>query len=340
MNNDAPSPEPVRPTAAPATDGLGGAPGAASGLARHPLLTFTVLTFVLSWLPVIPYALGVFPAPLLASGPFLAAIVTVAVVGGRKGLRAYFRRLIRWRVGVGWYVVAFLAPVAGWGLVAYVNVLLGAPAPTPAQLAGWSLIVTATLGFLINPFGGAWEEPGWRGYALPLLLRRHSALVGSAVLGVMWAFWHVPLFLTGIIPWPDAALVFALSFVFTAIYLRTAGSVLIAFLLHASINGAGEFFMGLFAAGDRVRMYWIMAALCAVVAIAAIVVSRDRWRRVPAVRDNDDAAIGPPLVVEATGIESDRTSAALVVRQHRSLRSLSLRSRSGGRRHSSREVAI
>ena len=340
MNNDAPSPEPVRPTAAPATDGLGGAPGAASGLARHPLLTFTVLTFVLSWLPVIPYALGVFPAPLLASGPFLAAIVTVAVVGGRKGLRAYFRRLIRWRVGVGWYVVAFLAPVAGWGLVAYVNVLLGAPAPTPAQLAGWSLIVTATLGFLINPFGGAWEEPGWRGYALPLLLRRHSALVGSAVLGVMWAFWHVPLFLTGIIPWPDAALVFALSFVFTAIYLRTAGSVLIAFLLHASINGAGEFFMGLFAAGDRVRMYWIMAALCAVVAIAAIVVSRDRWRRVPAVRDNDDAAIGPPLVVEATGIESDRTSAALVVRQHRSLRSLSLRSRSGGRRHSSRQVAI
>ena len=207
---------------------------------------------------------------------------------------------------MGWYIVAFLAPVAGWAIAAYVNVLLGAAAPTPAQLAGWSLIVTATLGFLINPFGGAWEEPGWRGYALPLLLRRHSALVASAVLGVMWALWHVPLFLTGLIPWPDAALVFALSFVFTAIYLRTAGSVLIAFLLHASINGAGEFFVGLFAAGDRVRMYWIMAALCAVVVIAAIVVSRDRWRRVPAVRDNDDAAIGPPLVAEATGIESDR----------------------------------
>lgn len=301
MNNDVPSPEHVRPTAAPATHGRGGAPGAASGLARHPLLTFTVLTLILSWLPVIPYALGLFPAPLLASGPFLAAIVTVAVVGGRKGLGAYFRRLIRWRVGVGWYVVAFLAPVAGWAIVAYVNVLLGAAAPTPAQLAGWSLIVTSTLGFLINPLGGAWEEPGWRGYALPLLLRRHSALVASAVLGVMWAIWHVPLFLTGLIPWPDAALVFALSFVFTAIYLRTVGSVLIAFLLHASINGAGEFFVGLFPAGDRVRMYWIMTALCALVVIAAIVVSRGRWRRVPAVRDNDDAAIGPPLVAEATG---------------------------------------
>jgi uncharacterized protein len=290
MNNDVPASEQVRPAATPATDDLGGAPGA-SGLAGHPLLTFTVLTLVLSWLPVIPYALGLFPGPLLACGPFLAAIITAAVVGGRKGLRAYFRRLIRWRVGVGWYVVAFLAPVAGWAIVAYVNVLLGAAPPTPAQLAGWSLIITATLGLLINPLGGAWEEPGWRGYALPLLLRRHSALLGSAVLGVIWALWHLPLFLTGLVPWPDAALVFTLSFVFTAVYLRTAGSVLIAFLLHASINGAGAFFLGLFAAEDRVRMYWISAALCAVIAIIAIAVNRTRWRRLPAVPDNHDAAI-------------------------------------------------
>ena len=235
-----------------------------------------------------------FPGPLLACGPFLAAIITAAVVGGRKGLRAYFRRLIRWRVGVGWYVVAFLAPVAGWAIAAYANVLLGAAPPTPDQLAGWPLIITSTLIFLINPFTGAFEEPGWRGYALPLLLRRHSALVASAVLGVIWALWHVPMFLTGLIAWPDAVLVFVLSFVFTAIYLRTAGSVLIAFLLHASLNGAGEFFVGLFAGDDRVRMYWILAALCAVVVAIAIMVSRDRWRRTPAVRNNDDAAIGAP----------------------------------------------
>ena len=112
------------------------------------------------------------------------------------------------------------------------------------------------------------------------------------MLGLIWTLWHVPMFLTGLIPWPDAAAVFALSFVFTAIYLRTAGSVLIAFLLHASLNGAGEFFVGLFTGDDRVRMYWILVALCAVVVVVAIIVSRDRWRRVPAVRDHDDAAIG------------------------------------------------
>ena len=66
MYNDVTQPGHLRPTAATAADDLGGGPGVASGLASHPLLCFTVLTLVLSWLPVIPYALGVFPAPVLA----------------------------------------------------------------------------------------------------------------------------------------------------------------------------------------------------------------------------------------------------------------------------------
>jgi uncharacterized protein len=270
-----------RPTPTPAAHDLGDPPGSASGLARHPLLTFTVLALALSWLPIIPYALGLFPGTLLACGPFLAAIITAALVGGKQGLRDYFRRLIRWRVSVGWYVVALLAPVAVWAIAAYVNVLLGAVPPSPDQLAGWSVIVTSTLIFLVNPLGGAWEEPGWRGYALPLLLRRHSALVATAVLGLIWTLWHVPMFVTGLIPWPDAVLVFALSFVFTAIYLRTAGSVLIAFLLHASLNGAGDFFIVLFSGADQVRMYWILVALYTVIAVIAIALNRDQWLRRP-----------------------------------------------------------
>ena len=289
-------PQPKQPrTTAAAVEG-----GGRSRLARHPLLTFIVLTFVISWLPVIPYSLGIFPAPVLASGPFLAAIAAAAIVGGGQGLRTFFRRLIRWRIGVVWYLVAVLTPVIGLALAAYLNVLLGAPQPSNDQLAGWSLIGSATLAFLVNPFGGAWEEPGWRGYALPLLLRRHSALVASTVLGVVWTLWHTPLFVTGMIPWPDAALVFALTFVFTAIYLRT-GSVLVAFLFHATINGASEFFIGLFAGDDRARMYWILAAICALTALVVITVNTTLWRRIPAVRDNEDAA-----PVAATGGAMDR----------------------------------
>jgi uncharacterized protein len=266
----------------------------AAGIARHPLLCFSILTLVLSWLTVIPYALGVLAVPLLPCGPFLAAIITAAVVGGRKGMRSYFRRLIHWRTGVGWYALVLLAPVAGWALVAYVNVLLGAAPPASAQLAGWSSIITTTLIFLINPLTGAWEEPGWRGYALPLLLRRHSALVGSTILGVMWALWHLPMFVAGLIPWWDAAFVFALTFVFTSVYLRTAGSVPVAFLLHAAVNGVGGFSIALFTGDDQMRMYWLAAVLCAVIAIVTMVASPDRWRRAPAIRDHEATPVEAP----------------------------------------------
>jgi len=267
----------------------GASPAGGSFLARHPLMTFFVLAFVISWLPAIPYALDMFPSPVLPTGPFLAAVITAAIVGGKAGLRSYFRRLFRWRVGIGWYALALLGPVIGLALVAYLNVLFGAAAPSATQLAGWSLIGSATLTFVLVPWSGAWEEPGWRGYALPSMLQSQSPLVASTGLGIVWTLWHVPLFVADIIPWQDAPAVFTFSFVFTAMYLRTRGSVLIALLLHAAINGAGEFFIGLFEGADRIRMYWLMAAVGALIAVVAILSNSELWRRSPAPLEDADS---------------------------------------------------
>jgi hypothetical protein len=70
-------------------------------------------------------------------------------------------------------------------------------------------VFSGRFGWLVNPFAdvllwllipglaGTWEEPGFRGYALPRLQFRHSALLASLILGVLWAFWHLPFVVTG-----------------------------------------------------------------------------------------------------------------------------------------------
>jgi membrane protease YdiL (CAAX protease family) len=104
------------------------------------------------------------------------------------------------------------------------------------------------LTFLVFVFhGGGLEEPGWRGFALPLLQRRHSPLRSSLILSVIWAVWHLPFYWFGDLPGGPLGVVTALALywllevaplavLLTAVYNRTGGSLLIAIALHVSIN--------------------------------------------------------------------------------------------------------
>jgi uncharacterized protein len=260
---------------------------------RHPLITFFVLAFGLSWLAAIPYALGWFPVPILTFGPSLAAVIVAALTGGRAGLRELMSRCLRWRVGLGWYAVALLSPIPLFLAMVYLNVLLGAPAPSFADLGAWFSLAVLLLGFLINPFGGAWEELGWRGYALPYLQAGRSALSASLILGVLWAAWHLPMFITGLIHWPDALAVLGMSVVFSWLFNHTKGSVLIAFLFHAAIDAVAGHYILLFQGVDQVRMYWLMAAFFGVMAVAIVILSRHTWFT-PMPQASADGRLVPP----------------------------------------------
>jgi uncharacterized protein len=86
--------------------------------------------------------------------------------------------------------------------------------------------------------GGGLEEPGWRGFALPLLQNRHSPLRSSLILAVIWAFWHLPMLQYDLLSMIFYLLltVAPLAIFFTAVFNRTGGSLPIAILLHVSIN--------------------------------------------------------------------------------------------------------
>ena len=88
------------------------------------------------------------------------------------------------------------------------------------------------------------EEGGWRGLALPRLQRLHGPLVGTLILGILWACWHLPLFWVTVWGTPPTILNMVLYFpsvifmtiVFTWVFNNTKGSILIAILLHTSFD--------------------------------------------------------------------------------------------------------
>lgn len=178
---------------------------------HHSLAAFFLLTFSYSWLlglplllsswGILPFHLARLPALLIqlvaAWGPTFSALLLTGLVSGKVGLRALLGRLVRWRVGIPWYLFVF----ASYGLIILaalgVNALLGGALPEGVQLTPWYTVpLQFILAFPLYLFVGGplAEEPGWRGFALPRLLENHGALFSTLLIGVIWACWHLPLF--------------------------------------------------------------------------------------------------------------------------------------------------
>jgi uncharacterized protein len=241
---------------------------------RYPLITFFVLSYVLSWWPWILYSFDLLPQPIAGFGPFLAAIVVLAITRGKSGIVGLLRRMVRWRVGLRWYAVALLLPVAISLAAAAFNVLLGAQAPSAAELGGWTgLFSTFAILLLVPGLGGAWEEPGWRGYALPRLQVGRSALFASLILWVGLVIWHLPLMIIGEVHWSDIVFILGFVIVFNWVFNNANGSVLILMLMHAMNNTiSGSFISPMFSGADSIRDAWLYAALWCAVAIVVVVV--------------------------------------------------------------------
>src|SRR5215207_5692819 len=215
---------------------------------RHPIITFFVLTYALAWAIESPLVFltdsltgtqSLVLVILASNVPSAVAIVLTAMVFGRGALRKLLGRLLIWRVNPFWYLVVFLGSVALTGGVVLLNALMGGPALS----LGMTLVGAATFfAFSVVPGSALGEEIGWRGYVLPRLQSRMSALSAALLIAPIWALWHLPLWLTGE-PGHTPTLytgflvsAFALSIITTWVYNSTGGSLLMVVLLHATVN--------------------------------------------------------------------------------------------------------
>lgn len=244
--------------------------------ARHPLSAYFTLAYGFAWALVLPMtfsrnlgmgwlsydlpdALGI-ALFILASfvGPTVAALIVTGLTEGKPGVLALLRSLGRWRVAVRWYLAALLINLTIW-MLAY-SLILG-PALLGAALAHWPLLFSVFLpgiafGMLIPAIG---EEPGWRGFALPQLQARYGPFSASLILGALHGLWHLPAlgtilfgpFTLSELP-PFLLTAVAATFIYTWLYNRSGGSVLLAMLTHAAGNAAAQWLNALLTQSDLV----------------------------------------------------------------------------------------
>lgn len=227
---------------------------------QHKLLpdhlgTFFLLAYLISWLIFVPLALqglGILsgiPAwihLLGAFGPLLSGLIISARTNGSRGLKELISQITRLKTGWKWWLPTALSPaliflatclLMGWVTGNWRPISrFGFVSETPnlSWYLGW-LVMVLTFGL--------GEETGWRGFALPRLQKKYDARVSSLILGLAWAFWHLPVFFYGYPFSLSGIVIFLVSILsgsafLTWLYNTTGGSVLAAAIWHGTYNAA------------------------------------------------------------------------------------------------------
>ena len=115
---------------------------------------------------------------------------------------------------------------------------------------------------------------GWRGFLLPRLQTRFNPLVSTILVGVVWALWHLPLWLIPGSVWQEsipygafALITISSSFLYTWVVNNTDGSMLMAFIIHFTMNFVSNVvvLLGLISLGELYNLsailYTVYAAL-------------------------------------------------------------------------------
>lgn len=224
---------------------------------RSGLILFFFLAYFISWMVWLPLYLphfGIGTLPVLpyhhaigAYGPLLSAIVVSGLLKKDLNHLSFPAHLFKWKAPVFWYIIALLSPFVLYCLAFSIASLIAGQHGSISDF-GKSIEfphMSFLSFFLYNLITfGIGEEIGWRGFALPLFQERFSAFTSTIILSMVWAVWHLPLFLYrpgyttmdvfGIMGWYLSLLTGAI--LLTWIYNKTKGSLLVVSIFHATID--------------------------------------------------------------------------------------------------------
>ena len=173
---------------------------------------------------------------LMAFNPLIAAVLLVYRHDGKIGVKTLLRQSVDPRhVSTRWLAIAvFLMPIV-MGLEYKFLSISREVIPSPDFSVSSAVLMFAV--FFVAAIG---EEAGWQGYAARLLQNKHSALMASLILGMVWAIWHIVPFLQAGRPpswiWWQCLTMLPARIIIVWLSNNTGRSILIAVLFHTMMN--------------------------------------------------------------------------------------------------------
>lgn len=249
----------------------------ASFVQRYPAVTYFVLTLALSWsiwVPTLPArsSIGLIVGSF---GPAIAAAIVTRLRG--HSVRSWLRTLVDPRTDLRWYVAALGVPLV-WAGAILAGLALWTGSVDTTRLAGLASRLPTALLFVML-VGGGNEELGWRGFALPALQERTDALTASVLIGVVWAVWHLPIFVFGVLSYGSLSAVPAyilnvvgISVVLTWLYNESGPSILPVVVLHGMNNTVMEPAVAAGGVSAAIPKYLIMSVPIWATALIALLV--------------------------------------------------------------------
>lgn len=219
----------------------------------HNVITYCILVVFLS-IPLFLINCFIFTGlydfcfPQLA--PVLSSIVVLLFLRENQGIIELISKVKKFNMDIKMYLFAIFTP----------NLILLFTYSIYAKIYNKQFEVTfLSIGVLtVQILGIVCEEIGWRGFMLPRLQRKYSALKSGTIVGLFWAVWHLPVYLIKENLIVSILFIFATvatSILITWIYNNSNGSIVTSILYHLSNNLT---FLMLLSSKSKFYSIWII----------------------------------------------------------------------------------